>query len=108
MPGLVPAGSSEEMWSSGAESHQSDAQRAHDQHQKKRKQRLHEPPCSAFHCGWSCNDIYSANAATAVLCRQHPNCMADFVKLFEDHFAGFVHLSEVRFFFPCCCCCCWW
>jgi hypothetical protein len=41
--------------------------------------------------------LYSANAVTAVLCRDHPNCMADFVKMMEDHAAPFLHLSEVCF-----------
>lgn len=70
----------------------SDTQPAGDQDRKGGGAQAREP----FACGWSCNDVYSANAATAVLCRKHPNCMADFVKLFEDHYAGFVHLSEVR------------
>jgi hypothetical protein len=49
-----------------------------------------------FTTGYSCCDIYSANAVTAVLCRDHPNCMADFVKMFEDHYSLFDSLSEVR------------
>ena len=49
-----------------------------------------------FSFGYSCNDLYSANAVTACLCPKHPNYMGDMVKMFEDHFAGFTQLSEVR------------
>lgn len=48
-----------------------------------------------FTAGYSCNDTYSVNAVTAVLCRDHPNCMADFVKMFEDHYSVFESLSKV-------------
>jgi len=47
-----------------------------------------------FSFGYSCNDLYSANAVTACLCPKHPNYMGDLVKMFEDHFAGFTQLSE--------------
>jgi hypothetical protein len=53
-------------------------------------------PGQGFTTGYSCYDIYSANAITAVLCRAHPDCMADFVKMFEDHYSLFESLSEVR------------
>lgn len=43
-----------------------------------------------------CNDLYSATGVSALLCRDAPNCMADFLKLVECNYSYFAFLSEVR------------
>lgn len=40
--------------------------------------------------------VYSLNGVTAVLTSESPVNMIQLVKMFEDHYAGFLHLSEVR------------
>lgn len=41
--------------------------------------------------------VYSLSAVSASLTSESPVCVADIVKMFEDHYGGLQRLSEVRF-----------
>lgn len=100
VPGLHPQASKLQNGSSASSSiaaadTRDDLKSGRDQAKPEDSAHSNQASKAAYTTGYSCNDIYSANAVTAVLCRDHPNCMADFVKLFEDHYGPFEYLSEV-------------